>query len=109
MMDDNMQSLSADSSLLIPSQELDYRDFHTTQSYERYSQQSDTADSNIEVVKETPPPENSEISSRMSKEEVSVFLHRSGIPEQYCKVFEGTCSYIDYCMHVHFGTNACMM
>ena len=84
---------SADSSLfLLPSQELDYRDFHTTQSYERYSQQNDTAaadDNNVEVIKETPPPPNSEISSHMSIEEVSVFLNRSGIPEQYCKVFEG--------------------
>ena len=76
---------SADSSLiLIPSQELDYRDYHTTLSYERFSQQSDDQ---VDCINETPP---AEVSALMSKEDVSAFLKYNGIPEQYCKVFEGS-------------------
>jgi len=60
-----MQSQS--SLLLLPSQELDYRDYHTTQSYELLSQNNESVD----CVDQT---QLGEVSALMSVEEISIFL-----------------------------------
>ena len=98
-MSESAQSSADSSAILIPSQELDYRDYHTTQSYERFSQQLVESDDQVDRINETPP---AEVSARMSKEEVSDFLKNNGIPEQYCKVFEGTvlASYISTLLYI---------